>query len=461
MPVMESIQDRVNSLSVDEKKLLWLKVVQLIKEKNQSLNQPKNTSKRLVAYLTTDKKVEIQDVLKKLKGQVPDYMVPSKVVLLEQFPMLPNGKVNRKELALTKAQPQSLDEAKEDSIEWKSKKEELLSQIWKDVLSLDRIKRTDNFFDIGGDSILSIQVIAQARKIDIPLGPKELFEYQTIASLAEFLEGKEQETELEKTSGEFKHLVKVRSSGSKAPLICLHSGGTHFFFYNLFAKHLKPDRPIYVLQASPHEGDLILHRTVNEMAKDFISELRKVKPHGPYYFVSYCFNTAIGLEITRLLEKESETAHLIIADTMADYLSLFAASKTKVRAEAFFGRLVKNPVRTVRRFVKSKFIEPTRERLKRMKVSGSEKIVQKLHLNHIEIYKGYAWQPVSGPIHLLLTEKKDPEFNDKVIESWKQMTKTEVVVQPTEGHHDRLFLDSNIEETTSKVDAILDKIESN
>ena len=234
MPVMESIQDRVNSLSVDEKKLLWLKVVQLIKEKNQSLNQPKNTSKRLVAYLTTDKKVEIQDVLKKLKGQVPDYMVPSKVVLLEQFPMLPNGKVNRKELALTKAQPQSLDEAKEDSIEWKSKKEELLSQIWKDVLSLDRIKRTDNFFDIGGDSILSIQVIAQARKIDIPLGPKELFEYQTIASLAEFLEGKEQETELEKTSGEFKHLVKVRSSGSKAPLICLHSGGTHFFFYNLF-----------------------------------------------------------------------------------------------------------------------------------------------------------------------------------------------------------------------------------
>ena len=97
MPVMESIQDRVNSLSVDEKKLLWLKVVQLIKEKNQSLNQPKNTSKRLVAYLTTDKKVEIQDVLKKLKGQVPDYMVPSKVVLLEQFPMLPNGKVNRKE----------------------------------------------------------------------------------------------------------------------------------------------------------------------------------------------------------------------------------------------------------------------------------------------------------------------------------------------------------------------------
>lgn len=274
--------------------------------------------------------------------------------------------------------------------------------------------------------------------------PKQLFEHQNVEQLANFMVSEDQRAEEAISQLNLKHLVSIVPNGSKPPLFCLHSGGTHFFFYNLFGKQLKNDRPVFALQASPHEGELVLHESVNAMAKDFIADIKQVKPHGPYHFISYCYNTAIGVEVCRQLEQKGEQANLIIADTMADYLSLFDASQTPRRAKAFLGRFAKNPVKTVSNFVKGKFIRPLRERLKTNDVTGSEKIVQELHLNHIEIYRSYHWQPIKSPVNLLLTEKKQEEFNTKVVASWEKMTTGNLHVQPTLGHHDRLFLEGTV-----------------
>lgn len=146
---------------------------------------------------------------------------------------------------------------------------------------------------------------------------------------------------------------------------------------------------------------------------------------------------------------------------MADYLSLFDASQTPRRAKAFLGRFAKNPVKTVSNFVKGgKFIRPLRERLKTNDVTGSEKIVQELHLNHIEIYRSYQWQPIKSSINLLITEKKQEEFNKKVVASWEKMTTGNLHVQPTLGHHDRLFLEGTVMETAKNVDDLMNRYES-
>lgn len=451
-----TLEDRIEQLSTEERKLFALKVKQLLTEKAvQSKSEP---SKRLVAYVTTNGNFDSNQLKRSLKAKVPDYMVPSRIVEVDRFPVLPNGKIDKKALSRI-AFSQVEQSIIKVQLPTNAVEKELLS-IWQEVLGLTAIGIHDNFFEIGGDSILSIQVIAKARLAGMPLSPNHLFECQSISELARFILLKKQESKDRQADIGLKHLVAIRSKGSKPPLFCLHSGGTHFFFYNLFATHLDTDRPVYALQASQHEGEITFHQSVAEMAEDFIVEIKKVQPHGPYHFVSYCFNTAIGVEITRILSKNSEPANLIIADTMADYLSLFAPSRTTKRAAAFLERLKANPVKTVSSLIKNKAIEPLRETLKTLTSTGSEKIIQKLHNNHIKIYSNYDWRPFESRIQLLLTPKKDADFNNRVVDSWKNLANKGVNIVPVEGHHDSLFLAPTVEKTAASIETCMRDFEN-
>ncbi len=139
------------------------------------------SQKRLIAYLTRENDLSINDLKANLKTLLPDYMIPSLFVSLEEFPRLPNGKIDKINLPL----PSENTIAKqEDFVAPQTKVEEKLAAIWEDVLKVKPIGRADNFFDIGGDSILSIQIIAKARKAGFTLAANQLFENQTIAELA-------------------------------------------------------------------------------------------------------------------------------------------------------------------------------------------------------------------------------------------------------------------------------------
>ncbi|NNE77130.1 MAG: hypothetical protein HKN31_08660, partial [Pricia sp.] len=416
-----SIKNRVERLSSEERRLLLLKTQQYLAQK--SVNLEPQSSNRLVAYVIANGKFDSDGLKSILRTKVPEYMVPSKIIKMDKFPVLPNGKVDRK--ALVRLGRPRLVENGDKSInsEPTTETESKLLTIWEQVLNATDIGIHDNFFGIGGDSILSIQVIAKAKSAGISLSPNQLFEHQTIKELAEFLERKKETANTPRNYDGFNHLVAIQQNGHKPPLFCLHSGGSHFFFYNLFASYIDPQRPVYALQASRHEGEITVHTSVKEMAVDFVSEIKKIYPEGPYHFVSYCFNTAIGFEMIRILNSSSEKANLIIADTMADYLSLFALSRTKVRIRAFLGRLTKHPIKTIYQFIAKKFIRKLTTKLKNLTSTGSQRVIQKLHNNHIQIYRNYDWQPLPYRIHLLLTEKKVDSFNEKIIESWKKVSR--------------------------------------
>lgn len=416
-------------------------------------------SRRLVAYVVSNEIFDAASVKRSLKSRIPDYMLPSKLIAVDSFPVLPNGKIDI--LALrSMGGSENGKEQDEDSLPTNATETKLVD-IWQDVLHISPIGIHDNFFEIGGDSLLSIQVIAKARASGMKLSPNQFFEYQTIAELADFVIAKNEGTKnLEKADVAFEHVVPIRATSAKPPLFCLHSGGSHFFFYNLLAKYLPVDRPVYAVQASGHEGEPTLHKSVVEMAVTFKAEIKKVQPQGPYHFLSYCFNTAIGVEIIRLLERDSESANLIVADTMADYLSMFSPSKIKLRTLALLERFRKKPIQTVVRLVKSKLIKPLENKIKRLTISGSQKKIQTLHDNHIKIYADYHWRPIESRIQLLLTEKPDIEFNSKVIASWEKLTEKGVKVVPVKGSHDRLFLEPTVEKTAQSVELCLQNLEN-
>jgi len=147
---------------------------------------------RLVAYLVPARHLDEEevgkfkkDVRQYLKDVLPDYMIPSTLIVLDELPKLPNGKINRRGLPEPEV---GKDEGKRDFIAPRNEREEILAKVWSNVLGLDEIGIHDNFFELGGDSILSIQVIARSGLEGLRITPRNLFENPTIAQLARVAE---------------------------------------------------------------------------------------------------------------------------------------------------------------------------------------------------------------------------------------------------------------------------------
>jgi amino acid adenylation domain-containing protein/non-ribosomal peptide synthase protein (TIGR01720 family) len=137
---------------------------------------------RLIAYLVcTSSLPPLADLREFLKAQLPDYMVPAQFVQLDSMPLTPSGKVDRRALP---DPPETRPELGQEYTEARTKNEQLLSQIWCEVLRLERVGVHDNFFELGGDSILSIQIVARSNRAGLRLTAKQMFEHQTIAELA-------------------------------------------------------------------------------------------------------------------------------------------------------------------------------------------------------------------------------------------------------------------------------------
>ena len=175
----------------------------LINQTVAIVKKDENGLQKLIAYFTTEdnKEISLSDLRKYLQDKLPDYMIPAVFVRLEEFPKLPNGKINKRALP----EPQiTRREDDKDFIRPETEKEIKLAKIWEDLLKIKKISVDDNFFELGGDSILGIQIIARAKQVGLKISPLDLFKNQTIRKLA--LVAKETETvkaEQGLVSGEF------------------------------------------------------------------------------------------------------------------------------------------------------------------------------------------------------------------------------------------------------------------
>jgi non-ribosomal peptide synthase protein (TIGR01720 family) len=148
-------------------------------------NLPAATGKRLVAYVahSSDIAPDAGELRRHLQGKLPDYMIPAEFVLLADLPRTANGKIDRRALQQMEISRKPA-EAADDLVAPRTAVESQLLTIWVDVLGSDLISIHDNFFEIGGDSILSIQIAARANQAGLKLTPQQLFQNPTIAQLA-------------------------------------------------------------------------------------------------------------------------------------------------------------------------------------------------------------------------------------------------------------------------------------
>ena len=131
------------------------------------------------------RKISITELHNFLNEKLPDYMVPSFFVQMEEFPLLQNGKVNRRALPEpTSHRPDLVS----NFVAPRTTKEQIIAKVWQAVLGIDKVGINDNFFDLGGDSLLLVRVLLKLHKqFDNDLKLFNLIEYPTIRSLANYL----------------------------------------------------------------------------------------------------------------------------------------------------------------------------------------------------------------------------------------------------------------------------------
>ncbi|MEE4138723.1 amino acid adenylation domain-containing protein [Pseudomonas viridiflava] len=261
----------------------------------------------LVAYLVVcpDAQPAVASIKSRLKTKLPAYMVPSDFVFLEKFPLTPNNKIDRKRLPAPSRPPERLD-----VIAPRDELERQLMLIFQAVLRTDTVCIHDDFFDVGGHSLLAVELVGRVQKdLELTLKVGELLDNPSIASLAERLRRGE--------SLYRGNLITLRK-GHGRPVWLFHPIGGNVISYRELSRHLAGTRPVLAVQSPGLENTDDVEVTIEAMASRYLLEMREVQPTGPYLVGGWCFGGAIAYEVARQLQEESETLEgIFLVDTRA------------------------------------------------------------------------------------------------------------------------------------------------
>jgi amino acid adenylation domain-containing protein len=260
--------------------------------------------RRLVAYVMpkNGETPKHSDLKTFLQTKLPEYMVPAGFAKLEALPLTPNGKVDRKALPAADGIRSDTEYgfvAPRDSVELE------LAKIWGRILGTPSVGVKDDFFDLGGHSLLAVRLFAQIEKSfgrKFPLAT--LFQAPTIEQLAVLLREKE-------WSPSWSSLVAIQPNGSKPPFFCVHAHGGNVLIFKALARRLGMDQPFYGLQARGLDGAEPRHTNIEEMARDYITEIRTLQPQGPYLIGGYCFGGKIAFEMAQQLRVQGQAVLLL------------------------------------------------------------------------------------------------------------------------------------------------------
>ena len=267
--------------------------------------------KRLVAYAVAAPGATVKDdeLREHLKRSLPEFMLPAAFVSLPAFPLTPNGKIDRKALPA----PDALLQDSRRAVPPRDELEEGLARIWRDILGVRDVSVTDNFFDLGGHSLMAVRLITEITNwtgVQLPLAA--LFQGATIEHLANLIRG---------TATVSRAVAQqIQAGDGRPPFFTAVLAGINALGYVPLAKHMGVDQPFYTLQ-SPGPGPRAVGRPYSSaeyeaVANEYVRAMRSVQPNGPYYVGGTCEGARIAFEMTRILESIGERVNLLaIIDT--------------------------------------------------------------------------------------------------------------------------------------------------
>jgi amino acid adenylation domain-containing protein len=254
--------------------------------------------KRLVAYIV--KKGTSQPLSAELRSflarRLPVQMIPAIFVAMDRLPINSSGKIDRSALSSSNKEKLSAMNVGGDA---RDNLEERLKEIWERVFRIDNIGIQDDYFEIGGDSLLAIELmtrVSESLRMDLPLS--SLLEVRTIEEMAKAIRA-------QGSSKIWSSLVAVQPKGWKPPLFCVHSHTGDVLYCEYISRGAGPEQPIYGLQAQDKAGKPE-HQTIEAMAQHYVNELQRCQARGPYHLFGFCFGGMVAFQIAELLGQQGE-----------------------------------------------------------------------------------------------------------------------------------------------------------
>jgi amino acid adenylation domain-containing protein len=273
--------------------------------------------KRLVGYVTGT--ADPARARSALAERLPAYMVPAAVVVVDELPLTPNGKLDKRALPAPEYREGDGYRAPATPVE------ELLAGIYAQVLGVERVGVDDSFFDLGGDSLLAMRVIAAINTgLDAGLAVRTLFYAPTVRSLSQQLDGHQSAVEVVP--------VEVLKEGTGVPLCCIHDGLGLSWSYRALGNYL--DCPIIGINQIPQNGEAE-PGSIRSMAASYADRLQAVYPSGPYKLLGWSFGGVVAHELAIELQRRGcvvECLVLLDAAFVANKgIARFVANKGKAR----------------------------------------------------------------------------------------------------------------------------------
>ena len=271
-------------------------------------------------------------------SRLADFKVPSQIVIVDEIPKGPTGKLQRIGLAEKLASTFTREYVPPTKVT-----QQTLAEIWEKILGRDHIGIHDNFFSLGGDSITATAVITEAgRRIGRDLQPAMLFRAPTIEQLSVLIQDGATDSD--------SFIVPIRPQGSKKPLFLVPGHGGDVFTYVHLTRHLDPDLPVYVFRfpEPARLDDKVANHMLWDMAMLYVGEMRKVQPEGPYHIGGFCYGGELAFEMAQqLLAQGQATDFLAIIfvylqgsihasgfrERLAHHLRLFMKGNLREKAE--------------------------------------------------------------------------------------------------------------------------------
>ena len=426
----------------------------------------------VVWYKVSTTELTNKDVISLCKNslvkQLPEYMVPAVWIPMQDFPLTPNGKIDRKALPLPGAV--EIDRKKLEE-EVTTPLQKTIIKLWEEVLQVPNIRLDDDFFQLGGHSILAVKIMVDLENMmnkKLPLAV--LFTSPTIRALSSLYEQQDDEKI-------WNPIVPLREGGINKALYFAHGISGNVFKYHGLGQRLRGSQPSYGLQAYGLNGVDTPFHDIQQMAAYHIKAIRTVQPEGPYYLAGGSFGGYLAYEMAiQLKEAGEEIGFLCLFDIDAakkkDFLP--AGVKQIVDVQLLAERFVKRAVELAKadkeerknyfdarkkQQDRNNDIESWLEKYKVTEMIGAESAAYFRRIEEAchDALMSYKIREYDGDI--LLVRAQDSYYNNEYDDNlgWSHFVKGKVDVLFAPGDHNSIFWPPNVEFLADKIGDELEK----
>ena len=322
--------------------------------------------------------------------------------------------------------------------------ETVLAGWWQELLGVERVALDDDFFDLGGQSLVAVRLFSKIRKTyQAEFGLSTLFEARTIRQLAQLVRQARkpaESVEIKASSA----IVPIQTQGAHLPLFLISGlGGNVLNFHNL-TRHLGEDQPVYALQPQGLDGKGPFHTRVEEMAAYYIREIRAIQPQGPYCLAGYSFGGFVAFEMAQQIRRQGGKIGLVgLLDTIEwHYLEQVKKHLSLRNRLTLYKSRLDHVLFDEDRFeyLKQSFVARSSKHLYRLFEALGRPLPQKVgSIADVNAFAAANYKPkvYPGPLTIFRSIKREALDGDDELLGWRGLAAAGVDVHDIPGtHHD-------------------------